>query len=535
MNSIFKTVAVGLIGLLLNDPSCFAQSGNYFSGTSAGASNTTGDYNAFAGYGAGVNNTAGSLNTSFGFYAGASNQSTNYNTSVGAYAGYFTSASFGENVFVGYRAGFYNSNGFYNVIVGSNAGYSNNGGSYNIIIGAGAGYDNTTGLSNTFIGYSAGANNTTASGNTFVGNLSGFSNTTGNGNSYFGSGSGTSTTTGISNSFFGSRAGYYNSTGRNNSFFGIRAGESTSTGIDNTFIGRDAGRNITTGSGNTAIGNYAQQAASTLSNSTAIGNKAIVRVSNGLVLGSVNGENGATTTVRVGIGTTSPGYLLHVNGTAAKPGGGSWTVASDRNLKKEIQPYKEGLNEILQINPVWFRYNGKAGMPTEKRYVGVIAQEMQKIAPHTVGEFVVDNGEGQVEKYLDYDASDLAYTLVNAIKEMHSTYTTEIQKLKEEIAALKGKPSSNLAEQESAAKLWQNAPNPYGTSTMIRYYVPETAGSAQIRIISSTGQEVFSRELAYKGESEIEVSNQMLAVGTYIYQLIVDGKVVDHKKMILSK
>lgn len=51
-----------------------AQTGNYFNGTSAGANNISGDYNAFAGYGAGVNNTAGSLNTAFGFYAGASNQ-----------------------------------------------------------------------------------------------------------------------------------------------------------------------------------------------------------------------------------------------------------------------------------------------------------------------------------------------------------------------------------------------------------------------------------------------------------------------------
>jgi hypothetical protein len=535
MNFITKTIAAAFAMLLLNQSLCFAQTGNYFSGSFAGSNNTTGDYNAFAGYGTGINNTAGSLNTAFGFYAGASNQNTNYNTSVGAYAGYFTSASFGENVFVGYRAGFYNSNGFYNVFLGSNSGYTNSSGSYNVIIGAGAGYDNTTGLSNTFIGYASGANNTTASANTFVGNLAGFSNTTGANNAYYGSGSGTSNSTGHSNSFFGVSAGYYNSTGRNNSFFGIRAGQNTTTGIDNTFFGRDAGRNITTGSGNTAIGNYAQQSSATLSNATAIGNKAIVRVSNGFVLGSVNGENGATATVRVGIGTTSPAYLLHVNGTAAKPGGGSWTVASDKNLKKEVQPYKEGLNEILQINPVWFRYNGKAGLPTDKRYVGVIAQEMQKIAPHTVGEFVVDNGEGQVDKYLDYDASTLAYTLVNAIKELHATYTAEIEKLKEEIAALKGNRSPEVADQTSAARLWQNAPNPFGTSTIIRYYVPENAGNAQIRIVSVTGQEVYARELTAKGEGEIEVSNQIVATGTYVYLLVVDGNVVDRKKMVLAK
>ena len=37
-----------------------------------------------------------------------------------------------------------------------------------------------------------------------------------------------------------------------------------------------------------------------------------------------------------------------------------------------------------QINPIWFRYNGKAGLPTDKKYVGVIAQEIEKIAPYLI-------------------------------------------------------------------------------------------------------------------------------------------------------
>ena len=51
-----------------------------------------------------------------------------------------------------------------------------------------------------------------------------------------------------------------------------------------------------------------------LTNTTAIGANAQVSQSNSLVLGSINGANGATADTLVGIGTTAPKAKLEVTG-----------------------------------------------------------------------------------------------------------------------------------------------------------------------------------------------------------------------------
>ncbi len=70
-----------------------------------------------------------------------------------------------------------------------------------------------------------------------------------------------------------------------------------------------------TGSSNTAIGASSAFGTGTLTNATAIGANAEVAVSNAMVLGSINGVNGASANTNVGIGTTSPAYTLDVHGT----------------------------------------------------------------------------------------------------------------------------------------------------------------------------------------------------------------------------
>ena len=169
-------------------------------------------------------------------------------------------------------------------------------GSNNIFVGAVAGRFNSTGYLNAFVGSGAGSNNTEGQLNAFFGALAGRFNTVG-----------------FENSMFGYSAGVNNTGGIRNSFIGVASGSNNIGGSYNTFLGAGTGGSNTSERFNTYIGAIADGAPG-ITNATALGANAKVTQSNSLVLGSINGQNGATADTRVGIGTSAPQAKLHVQG-----------------------------------------------------------------------------------------------------------------------------------------------------------------------------------------------------------------------------
>jgi hypothetical protein len=154
----------------------------------------------------------------------------------------------------------------------------------------------------------------------------------------------------------------------------------------------------------------------------------------------------------LGIGTDSPTEMLSVNGEANKIGGGTWTVFSDKRLKKDISDYSEGLSLITKVRTVNFSYNDKmaeiwgARLDNEDRiYQGVIAQELQKIAPDMVREINTNENQNpedydydpslqkESEIFLEVDPNKFTYALINAVKEQQ----VMIEQLKAEQANTK--------------------------------------------------------------------------------------------------
>jgi hypothetical protein len=87
----------------------------------------------------------------------------------------------------------------------------------------------------------------------------------------------------------------------------------------------------------------------------------------------------------VGIGTTAPDATLSVNGSADKPGGGSWSSFSDIRLKKNVQPLTGALAKLLALRGVSFEYKDPQKiheLPGQR--IGMIAQEVERVFPDWV-------------------------------------------------------------------------------------------------------------------------------------------------------
>lgn len=143
------------------------------------------------------------------------------------------------------------------------------------------------------------------------------------------------------------------------------------------------------------------------------------------------------TNARVGIGVQVPSYQLQLSTDEAyKPSGGDWLAASDRRLKQDIQSFDDGLDVLMGIRPVSYRYNGKLDLPTDEEYIGVIAQEIQKVAPYTVEPLAVSEEDAKGENYLAFDGTALTYVLINAVQEQQEIIDAqqqEINQLKQEL------------------------------------------------------------------------------------------------------
>jgi hypothetical protein len=84
-------------------------------------------------------------------------------------------------------------------------------------------------------------------------------------------------------------------------------------------------------------------------------------------------------------------------------------------------------------------------------------------------------------------------------------------------------------------KLYDNYPNPFNPSTMLRYSVPEETYTV-LKIYNSIGREVITlvNETKPAGIYSVEFSATDLASGTYYYTLQA-GSFIETKKMLLIK
>lgn len=240
----------------------------------------------------------------------------------------------------------------------------------------------------------------------------------------------------------------------------------------------------------------------------------------------------------VGIGTNAPTAKLSVNGTANNTTG-AWGVFSDSRVKKAIADFTDGLNVIKQIRTIKFNYNENAPFKAEGEQIGVVAQELEKVAPYMVSKKAM----GDMKDLREVNNQAYPFLLINAVKEL----AAENEELKAQLLAMNARLEAlengkNLSAQNSqqtiikssGAHLYQIAPNPFSQKATISFKLFPAVANAQLSITNPAGKTLKTYSLA-AGATQQDVYANNFASGIYHYSLIVNGKVVDSKQMVITK
>ena len=515
-------VANGWQSMYINTTGTNNTANGYFSlyGNSTGINNTATGANALSSNGAGNNNTANG-------YTSLYNNSGSFNTSTGSQSLYSNTTG-ANNTSNGYQSLYFNTTGNNNAAFGTKALRSCTNGADNVAIGADAlaalivnggitaigsgSQKNSTGSNNTTVGYKTMNANTTGSYNTAIGyealknNIGGVSNTAIGESALFNTNA--SLNTGI-----GLKTLYSNTSGNTNTALGAAAMFLNTTGSANTSIGFESGCIFSLYNQCSFLGDSADASISGLTNAMALGFKAKVNASNKVQIGNI-----AVTSIGGQVG---------------------WTTFSDRRLKTNINKSKLGLAFILQLNPV--TYNYKANEQKNIVYTGLIAQDVDAAAKKLGVNFsgVDKNGE-----YWGIRYAELTVPLIKATQEMNEMVKAvekENQELKDRIEKLESfiiqcqNKTINDAKSQEQVILFQNQPNPFNQSTVIRYQLKNNNEKATIVIRNLNGSIVKQIAINQAGKGQAIINANEMAAGTYTYTLTVNGASVDTKLMVLIK
>jgi hypothetical protein len=205
--------------------------------------------------------------------------------------------------------------------------------------------------------------------------------------------------------------------------------------------------------------------------------------------------------------------------------------------------------------------NNDAAVNTKEKivYTGFIAQDVEAAAKKIGYDF-----SGVYKPQNDKDAYGLSYSdfvvpLVKAVQElskMNDNKDARIDTLQKQLNDLRTLVLSIRQAQEScspcaasanqsisqssivltdASSLQQNIPNPFTHNTTIGYTLPQKFTNAQIIITDKLGNKIKAVNISGSGKGIVNIDASTLSSGAYQYSLMVDGKLIATKQMVLAK
>ncbi len=466
-----------------------------------------------------------------------------------------------DNQGFGYEALLSNTTGTDNTAVGYKALLDNVTGGFNTAIGSSAMQLNT-GIYNTGIGYKSLYNNT-GSNNSAVGYYSLVSNTSGYDNVAFGIQAGYLGTTAKEITAIGAYS-LNNNTGNWNTALGYEAGLTNTSGTENTFVGLEADANAGTYNNSTALG-YAAQV--TASNQIDIGNTSVATIQ-----GQVNWSTYSDRRIKNSIQQNVPG-LTFIN--KLQP------VTYHLNIHQQNTIL--GIVDSTDLNDTGY-WNHKYDIENVV-FSGLIAQQVDSAAQACSYNFSgvkkpVSSGGLYGLSYADFVVpliksvqqlsakNDSLTSSVDSLRSMRSkldsvqntldSLRSAFQSMQTCLAQLcadnhsghhksgsnnSGGGDSNSTtnvqdvtlSSENAPLLYQNMPNPFSTGTKINYYLPQGTMGASIVFYDNYGNQIKTVQLSQTGNGTLNITPENLSNGIYSYSLMVNGNVIDTKRMVLQK
>ena len=184
--------------------------------------------------------------------------------------------------------------------------------------------------------------------------------------------------------------------------------------------------------------------------------------------------------------------------------------------------------ELHKLDSICLNTPSEKTDPLSSVNYGLNAEQLKAIFPKLV----------QQDKEGNYSINyvEMIPLLVKSINELSG----EIARLKGEDAAPKRAKAETTGIDETEndvdmVRMDQNKPNPFSGSTVISLNIPVKTQKANIFIYDMTGKQVQNVPVLERGETNITVFANSLSAGMYIYTLVVDGKVVVTRRMIVSE
>ena len=163
----------------------------------------------------------------------------------------------------------------------------------------------------------------------------------------------------------------------------------------------------------------------------------------------------------------------------------------------------------------------------EKTHYGLDAEVLKEVYP----DLVYESQEGD----LCINYTEMIPLLVQSVSELRAQVVSLQGAQTYNVRARNGSETGVGSSALDVPVLEQNDPNPFTQTTVVRYTLPESVKSAFLYIYDLNGTQIDQKTLQDRGKSSVTLEAGNLAPGMYLYALVTDGKVIDTKRMIITK